>query len=144
MTSSEKVVYARRSVEVDFAVDSSGERSSRPLSWYNTRYGHEQENHDWMKLHLMCGVKTNIVTSVEITGSYANDSPQLRPLVETSAQNFRLRDGDAGKANLELVTALGGTPYVPEHNRGRTSSVARVGSAFPTLTSALMLSLPCG
>ena len=105
-------------VEVDFAVDSSGFSTSRHLSWYNARYGHEQENHDWMKVHLMCGVKTNIVTSVETTGSYANDSPPFRPLVQATAQNFRLRDVDAdkaysGKANLELVTALGGTPYVP-------------------------------
>ncbi len=107
-----------KSVEVDFAVDSSGFSTSRPLRWYNARYGHEQENRDWMKIHLMCGVKTNIVTSVEITGSYANDSPPFRPLVQITAQNFRLRDVDAdkaysGKANLELVTALGGTPYVP-------------------------------
>jgi hypothetical protein len=53
-----------KSVEVDFAVDSSGFSTSRLLRWYNARYGHEQENHDWMKVHLMCGVKTNIVTSV--------------------------------------------------------------------------------
>src|SRR5436309_8635421 len=71
-----------------------------------------------MKVHLMCGVKTNIVTSVEISGSYANDSPLFRPLVQETAQNFHLGDVDAdkaysGKANLELVTALGGTPYVP-------------------------------
>jgi DDE family transposase len=71
-----------------------------------------------MKVHLMCGVKTNVVTSVETTGSYANDSPPFRLLIEATAQNFRLRDVDAdkassSKANLELVTALGGTPYVP-------------------------------
>jgi transposase len=105
-------------VEADFAVDSSGFSTSRSLQWYNTRYGHEQENHDWMKVHLMCGVKTNIVTSVETTGSYANDSPKLRPLVEATAQNFHLGDVGAdkaysSKANLELVTALGGMPYIP-------------------------------
>jgi transposase len=107
-----------KSVEVDFAVDASGFSISRPLSWYNTRYGHEQENHEWMKVHLMCGVKTNIVTSVEITGGFAHDSPQFSPLVNATARNFRLGDVPADKAysskkNLELVTALGGTPYVP-------------------------------
>ena len=78
-----------KSVEVDFAVDASGFSTSRPLSWYNARYGHEQENHEWMKVHLMCGVKTNIVTSVEITGGFAHDSPQFRPLVTATARNFR-------------------------------------------------------
>jgi transposase len=107
-----------KSVEVDFAVDSSGFSTTRPLCWYNARYGHQQENHDWMKVHLMCGVKTNIVTSVEITGSYANDSPQFRPLVRATARHFRLGDVPADKAysskkNLELVVEKGGTPYVP-------------------------------
>ena len=57
------------------------------VRWYNARYGHEQDNHDWMKVHLMYGVKTNIITSVEITGRYSNDSPQFKPLVKATA-NF--------------------------------------------------------
>jgi hypothetical protein len=64
-----------KSVETDFAIDSSGFSTSRFVRWYNVRYGHEQDNHDWVKIHLMCGVKTNIVTSVEITGRYAHDAP---------------------------------------------------------------------
>lgn len=107
-----------KAVEVDFAVDSSGFTTSNYVSWYNTRYGHEQDNHDWIKAHLMCGVKTNVVTSVEITGPYANDSPQLRPLVGATARNFTLRDVTADKAyssraNLELVDSAGGMPYIP-------------------------------
>ncbi len=107
-----------KSVEVDFAVDASGFSTSRSLSWYNTRYGHEQENHEWMKVHLMCGVKTNIVTSAEITRGYAHDSPQFRPLVTATARHFRLGDVPADKAysskeNLELVAKQGGMPYVP-------------------------------
>ncbi len=71
-----------------------------------------------MKVHLMCGVKTNVVTSVESTGRYGNDSPQFKPLVNTTAKHFCLRDVPADKAylsksNLELVTKHGGTPYIP-------------------------------
>ena len=107
-----------KSVEVDFAADSSGFSPSRYVRWADARSGEEQECHDWIKVHLMCGVKTNIVTSVEITGGSANDSPQLRLLAQTTAQNFHLREVEAdkaysSKANLELVTALGGTPYIP-------------------------------
>lgn len=107
-----------KSVEEDFAVDSSGFSTSRYVRWYNARYGHEQDNHDWMKVHLMCGVKTNIVTSVEITGRYSHDSPQFKPLVKATARNFKMRDVDADKAysskgNLELVANYGATPYVP-------------------------------
>ncbi|HLX59280.1 MAG TPA: transposase [Ktedonobacteraceae bacterium] len=107
-----------KSVEVDFAVDSSGFSTSRYVRWYNARYGHEQDNHDWMKVHLMTGVKTNIVTSVEITGRYSHDSLQFKPLVKTTARNFRMRDVPADKAyssraNLELVKKLGATPFIP-------------------------------
>lgn len=107
-----------KSVDVDFAVDSSGFSTSRYVRWYNARYGHEQDNHDWMKVHLMTGVKTNIVTSVEITGRYSNDSPHFKPLVKATARNFKMRDVDADKAylskgNLELVATLGATPFIP-------------------------------
>jgi transposase len=110
--------FPLKSVEVDFAVDSSGFSTSRYVRWYNARYGHEQENHDWMKVHLMCGIKTNIVTSVEITGRYSNDSPHFKPLVKATAQHFKMRDIDADKAylskgNLELADRLGATPFIP-------------------------------
>jgi hypothetical protein len=41
---------------------------------------------------------TNIVTSVEITGDYAHDSPRLRSLVTATARHFRLGDVPADKA----------------------------------------------
>ena len=99
-------------------MDSSGFSTSRYVRWYSARYGHEQDNHDWMKVHLMCGVKTNIVTSVEVTGRYAHDSPQFKPLVKTTARNFTMREVGADKAysskeNLELTVKHNAIPYVP-------------------------------
>jgi hypothetical protein len=66
----------------------------------------------------MCGAKTNIVTAVEIAGRDAGDSPMFKPLVETTAQNFAVKEVPADKAylsadNLSLVDRLGGTAYVP-------------------------------
>ena len=66
----------------------------------------------------MCGVKTNIVTSVEITGRYSHDSPQFKPLVKATARTFSIREVDADKAysskgNLDLVMKAGGMPYIP-------------------------------
>jgi SWIM zinc finger len=52
-----------KSVEVDFAADSSGFTTSRFTRWYDHKYGVTREQHDWVKCHLMCGVKTNIVTA---------------------------------------------------------------------------------
>lgn len=51
-----------KSVEADFAVDSSGFSTCRFIRWFNKKYGKEVDNREWVKLHLMCGVKTKIVT----------------------------------------------------------------------------------
>ena len=53
-------------IEVDFAADSSGFTTSRFHRWYDHKYGVERQEHDWVKVHLMCGVSTHIVTAVEI------------------------------------------------------------------------------
>ncbi len=61
-------------IESDFAVDSSGFSTSRFVRWYNKKYGKEVDNRQWIKCHLMCGVRTKIVTSVDISGWTAHDT----------------------------------------------------------------------
>lgn len=107
-----------KSVEVDFAIDSSGFSASRFVRWFNEKYGKEESGRAWVKVHLACGVKTNVVTAVEILDQHAADSPQFPTLVETTAQNFTINEvsGDkaySGVANLETVAFHGGTPFVP-------------------------------
>jgi len=106
-----------KSVEVDFAVDASGFGSSRFVKWFDTKYGDEQNQHDWVKAHIMCGVKTNIVTSVEITGRHDNDSPYLPDLVKTTNENFVISEvsadkGYSSRSNLTAVQDAGGNPYI--------------------------------
>jgi transposase len=114
-----------RSVETDFAVDSSGFVTSRFVRWYDHKYGQVREQHDWVKCHLMCGVKTNIVTAVEIRDRNANDSPLLPAMVETTAQNFQMAEvsadkGYASKANADAVAKVGAIPFISfaSHHRG--------------------------
>ncbi len=68
-------------IEEDFAVDSSGLSTCRFVQWTQAKYTDPQqmEKREWIKLHLMCGVKTNVVTSVEITDRYAQIARSLRP-----------------------------------------------------------------
>lgn len=49
-----------KTVETDFAVDSSGFSTSRFVRWFNKKYGKEVDNREWVKVHLMCGVQTKI------------------------------------------------------------------------------------
>ena len=104
-------------MEVDFAVDSSGFTTSRFIRWYDHKYGCVRQQHGWVKVHLICGVKTNVVTAVEVKDKDANDSPLLPPLVNATAENFTIREvsGDTAYSSLknyEAVDALGGTAFI--------------------------------
>lgn len=106
-----------RTVEFDFAVDASGFSNSRFVRWFNVKYGKEIDYSDWVKLHLMTGVKTNIVTSVEISGRHDHDSNFFEPLVKDTAQHFVLKEISADKAyssreNLHTAMAYGATPFI--------------------------------
>jgi Transposase DDE domain len=72
-------------VEADFAVDSSGFTTSRFIRWVDHKYGVVRQQHEWVKVHLMCSVKTNVVTAVEIRDKDASDTKLLPELVNTTA-----------------------------------------------------------
>ena len=106
-----------RSVENDFAVDSSGFMTSRFVRWFDVKYGKENVKREWVKVHLMCGVKTNIVTAVEIADKHASDSVMFAPLVESTAHNFTISEVSADAAygsrmNTNTVVLHGGTPFI--------------------------------
>ncbi|MBI1729210.1 transposase [Candidatus Acetothermia bacterium] len=108
-----------KAVEIDFAADSSGFSTSKLINWNETKYkGHGDMEHDWLKAHLMTGVKTNTVTAVEVWDRHTHDSFLFKFLVEATAKNFDMREVSADKGylsarNLEAVTKFGATPYIP-------------------------------
>jgi transposase len=107
-----------RAVETTFAPDSSGFCTSRFTRWFDVKYGVTREQAEWVKVHLMTGVKTNIVTAVVIVDKDAHDSPQFAELLNTTAETFKIHEVDADKAytavdNFEAVAAKGGTLYAP-------------------------------
>ena len=81
-----------KSVEVDFAADSSGFTTSRFVRWFDHKYGTVRRQHEWVKVHLMCGIRTNIVTAVEIRDKDASDTKLLPNLVDTTAKNFTISE----------------------------------------------------
>jgi transposase len=113
----EKSAAPLRPVETEFAVDSSGFSSSRFETWYDHKYGCERRKCLWVKVHVACGVKTNVVTAVRILDKDAPDSPQFVPLMKTTGESFDVREVSADKAylsvqNVEHVCQQGGTPYI--------------------------------
>ena len=109
-----------RAVETDFAVDSSGFSTCRFDKWLDFKYGDPQprRSRHWLKAHLMVGVRTNVVTAVEISAWNSGDTKHFAPLVRDTAQRFTINEVSADKAylsrpNVALVEEVGGTPYVP-------------------------------
>jgi transposase len=103
-------------VEADFAVDSSGFATSRFIRWVDHKYGVVRQQHAWVKVHLMCGVKTNVVTAVEIREKDASDTKLLPELVNTTAAHFNMREVSADKGytsvnNVNVIASHGATPY---------------------------------
>src|ERR1043166_8303404 len=91
-----------KAIETDFAADSSGFTTSRFIRWFDHKYGAVRQQHEWVKVHLMCGVSTHIVTAVEIRDKDASDTKLLPALVDATAANFRVREVSADKGNGSL------------------------------------------
>lgn len=111
-------------IETTFAADSSGFSSCRYVRWFDAKHGDGpqavalMEQHDWKKCHIICGVKTNVVTGVEVTDRNANDSPFLPLLVGNTARHFQMEEVSADKQyssknNLKHIVNAGATPFVP-------------------------------
>ncbi|MGB6946167.1 MAG: transposase, partial [Bryobacteraceae bacterium] len=114
----EETASPLKAIETDFAVDSSGFSTSIFQRWFDAKYGKMRVEHEWIKAHLMVGVKTNIVTGVEISEGTANDAPHLPKLLEATASRFDISEvsadkGYISKKNLEAIVRAGGTPYIP-------------------------------
>jgi transposase len=120
-----------RAVETTFAPDSSGFCTSRFIRWFDVKYGVTRETAEWVKLHAMVGVKTNIVTAVEILDKDAADCPQFKPLLETTAKTFDVKEVTADKAycsgdNHDAVDALGGKLFAAF----KSNTTGAVGGVF--------------
>jgi transposase len=108
-----------QSIESDFAVDSSGFSTTNYVRWFDVKYGNTEDWHEWIKMHVACGVKTHVVTAVELTSARTHDAPYLKPLLaQTANAGFKMQEVSADKGyisydNLQVVVDHGAMPYMP-------------------------------
>ena len=107
-----------KQIEADFAIDSTGFSVSRYVTYFDFKHKKDRRQKIWRKCYAVCGVKSNIVTSVEVTDGYVSDQMQFIPLANDTARNFEIRDFTADKGYLSskhfaLIKDLGGTAYIP-------------------------------
>ena len=120
-----------KAVETKFAIDSSGFRTTK-FNDYCRETHHTDKAHQWIKVHVCTGVKTNIITAVEVglSGHWKdNDHSHFIPLAEkTHELGFNMQEISAdkaysSKANLECVVGIGATPYIPFRSNASADSV---------------------
>ena len=117
-----------KQIELDFAIDATGFGTSRYKTFFNMKHMGEGRWKQYRKCHAVCGVKTNIITAVDITEGYVNDQTRFVPLAEDTARNFKIRDFCADKGYLssrhfKLIKDLGGQAYIPfkKNTSGKSS-----------------------
>ena len=99
-----------------FAQDSTGFSTVTYDRWFDQKHGKLMARHPWVKLHIMIGTATNVVTGVKVSGEA--DCPLLPELLRTTAKRFKPREVSGDKAylskdNLEAIDAVGAVPIIP-------------------------------
>ena len=130
-------------LESHIAADSSGFSTCRFDRWFDHKWGKEKSKRKWLKAHIAAGVKTNIVTAIEVTPSTVHDSQALPGLLDRTAQRFDIAEVSADKAylsdpNLRHIEGLGARPYIPfkSNTTGQGSPMWRRLYAYFTLHEA--------
>lgn len=103
-------------VETAFAADSTGFSVPRRRVWFNKHQNRREKRRDYVKLHVMIGVRSKIITYAEVSEGSASDMTYLKRLVEGTARYFELSEvsADAGylsAENMYRVLLKGAIPY---------------------------------
>jgi hypothetical protein len=141
----EETAAPLRAVETSFAVDSSGFSTCVFERWFDERYGRLRSEHQWVKVHLMTGVTTNVITSVEVTTREIGDSSQFPVLLERTAKRFAVSEvsadkGYLSKRNMEVADALGVVPYISFKAGTIADNGCEIWRKMITLTSSTVAS----
>lgn len=107
-----------RSIETDFTMDATGCGAHSFVRWVDYRTETELKEHGWVKLHMMCGALTNVITRAAVSPSDVHDSVLFRELFLETVRHFRMRKLTADLAYLshahyQLAEDCGVSLFVP-------------------------------
>lgn len=103
-------------IEQDFATDSTGIKTKLFSSWYSLRCQKEIKKRDHLTIHITTGVKSNIVTALNVENKKGKDNEIFREHVDKTDKNFKIHEwsGDGvywAKKNCKKISEKGGKPY---------------------------------
>ncbi|MBU4070463.1 MAG: hypothetical protein KJ646_05770 [Nanoarchaeota archaeon] len=109
-----------KEVEHDFATDVTGIKTTLFSSWYSIRMKMKTRKRDHLTIHVTTGVKSNIVTALNVEIKKGKDNIIIREHVDKTNKNFKINEwsGDGAywcKDNCNKVVEVGGKPYFKVH-----------------------------
>ena len=106
-------------VETHIAVDSTGFSLCAYDRWIQYKWGEKKgKTRGWVKAHIACGAKTQIICSAQITNKDAGDSPVFGNLFAGFRRYFEAKEVSADRAysskiNLKMALEKDIVPYIP-------------------------------
>ena len=83
------------------------------------RHTKEEKKHkkEYSKLHIISGIKTNVICSAKITKGTAHESPYFKPLLDDTCKIFNIKEisADAGylsRDNVKAIYKIGAEPFI--------------------------------
>lgn len=103
-------------IENDFATDSTGIKTKLFSSWYSLRCNKRIRKRDHLTDHISIGVKSKIVTALNVEVEKGKDNVIFQEHVDKTATNFKINEwsGDGmywAKKNCSKISEKGGKPY---------------------------------
>jgi len=103
-------------IEHDFATDATGIRTNLFSSWYSIRCQKEIKKRDHLTIHITTGVKSNVVTALNVEIKSGNDNKIFREHVDKTTENFKVNEwsGDGRywcKENCKKISEVRAKPY---------------------------------
>ena len=107
-----------RGIEDVFAVDGTGWSTRWYKRWLDNKEAPDTEKQQWLKLHLVVGVESNIIARAAVSPGNHHDSPYFRGLVTETTKHFDVQmvAGDLGyssRRNNALGAELGFDVRIP-------------------------------
>jgi transposase len=116
-----------KSLESNFAVDSTGFGTQNFYRHYSAKYGRDQVRREFVQLHAMIGTTTNVITAAEATVGPSSETAMVPTLLSETTAHFDVEQvaadkGYCSKNTLELIDGQGIKALVPFRRNSTATS----------------------
>ncbi len=123
-------------IEVYFSADATGiSNAYGNTRWMKIRHTPQEAKHrkEYSKLHVVSGVKSNVICSAIITKGTAHESPYLKPLLDDSCKIFNMKEvscdrGYLSRDNVKAVSSVGAVPYIMGKKNVNVATKGKISS----------------